>query len=72
MIEIKISTPFIKLDQLLKYSGISLDGSEAKEIIKSGLVNVNGEKEERRGRKIYPDDLISINLEDEIKELKVI
>lgn len=72
MIEIKISTPFIKLDQLLKYSNISFDGAEAKDMIKSGIVKVNGEEEKRRGRKLYPGDTILVELESQTKELKVV
>ena len=70
MTEIKISTPFIKLDQLIKFAGISFDGAEAKEIIKQGIVKVNGEEEKRRGRKLYKGDKVQINLE-EIFELIV-
>jgi len=71
MTEIKISTPFIKLDQLIKYAGISFDGAEAKEMIKQGLVTVNGEKELRRGRKLYEGDSIKVDLGDEVFELIV-
>ena len=71
MTEIKISTPFIKLDQFLKFAGISFDGAEAKEMIKQGLVTVNGESENRRGRKLYEDDEIKVDLGDEVFELIV-
>lgn len=71
MTEIKISTPFIKLDQLIKFAGISFDGAEAKEMIKQGLVTVNGEAELRRGRKLYEDDEIKVDLGDEVFELIV-
>ena len=72
MTEIKINTPFIKLDQLIKFAGISFDGAEAKEMIKLGMVKVNGEPEDRRGRKMYPGDEAVIDLEDEMFELKVV
>ena len=71
MTEIKISTPFIKLDQFLKFAGISFDGAEAKEMIKKGLVTVNGEAELRRGRKLYEDDEVKVDLGDEVFELIV-
>lgn len=71
MKKIPITTPFIKLDQLIKFAEISFDGAEAKEIIKSSLVKVNGEKELRRGRKLYKGDTVSIDLEDEVFELCV-
>lgn len=51
--KIEITTEFIKLDSALKYSGIAENGAHAKEIILEGLVTVNGEKELRRGRKLY-------------------
>lgn len=71
MTEIKISTPFIKLDQFIKFAGISFDGAEAKEMIKQGLVTVNGEAELRRGRKLYEDDEVKVDLGDEVFELIV-
>ncbi|MBR5506691.1 MAG: RNA-binding S4 domain-containing protein [Clostridia bacterium] len=72
MNEIKITTEYIKLDQLIKFAGLSFDGAEAKEMIKAGIVSVNGEKEDRRGRKIYPDDVVLIEFEDENYSIKVI
>lgn len=61
--EIKIKTPFIKLDQLLKFSGLCSTGGEAKEVIFEGLVKVNGETVLMRGKKIYPGDEISFKNE---------
>ena len=61
--EIKITTPFIKLDQLLKFSGLVLTGGEAKEVILSGLVKLNGETVLQRGKKIYPGDEVSLKNE---------
>lgn len=72
MNEIKITTEYIKLDQLIKFAGLSFDGAEAKDMIKSGIVSVNGEKEERRGRKIYPEYVVLIEFEDEDYSMKVI
>ena len=65
MHEIEITTEFIKLDQLLKFCGICFDGVEAKNVIKSGIVFVNDEKEIRRGRKIYRDDKITLKNDEE-------
>lgn len=62
--EIKIKTPFIKLDQLLKFSGLVSTGGEAKEVILEGLVKVNGETAFQRGKKIYPGDEIFFNGEN--------
>ena len=71
MKKIAISTPFIKLDQFIKFAGISFDGAEAKEIIKANRVTVNGEEELRRGRKLYKGDTVRVDLDDEIFELCV-
>ena len=35
-------------------------GVDAKMIIQDGRVTVNGEIEERRGRKLYPGDVVSL------------
>ena len=71
MKKIAISTPFIKLDQFIKFAGISFDGAEAKEIIKANRVTVNGEEELRRGRKLYKGDTVRVDLDEEIFELCV-
>ena len=51
---------YIKLDQFLKWQGIAQTGGEAKIIIKQGIVEVNGEAEIRRGRKLVTGDLVTI------------
>ena len=48
----------MKLDQYLKYIGVVQTGGEAKMIIKSGRILVNGIVENRRGRKLINGDLI--------------
>lgn len=55
---IKISTEYIKLDSFLKLSGDFSSGAEAKFYILDGNVYVNGEKELRRGRKLYQGDMV--------------
>ncbi len=72
MNEIKISTPFIKLDQFLKYSGIALSGGEAKEMIADGIIMVNGEICQMRGKKLYPEDVVKITAADGEIEIKVL
>ena len=56
--EIKITTEYIKLDQFLKFTGELETGGQAKELILDGQVKVNGEVEERRGKKLYPGDKV--------------
>ncbi|MDP4091924.1 MAG: S4 domain-containing protein YaaA [Bacillota bacterium] len=54
----KISTEYIKLDQFLKWMGICGSGSDAKIIIAEGNVQVNGEVELQRGKKLRKGDRI--------------
>ncbi len=56
----KIDTEFIELQQLLKKENIVGSGGEAKIMIKEGLIKVNGEIETRRGRKLYPNDVVEV------------
>lgn len=60
-----IKTEYIKLDQLLKFSQIAESGSDAKDMILEGIVSVNGEKCEMRGKKIRSGDMVTVEFEDE-------
>lgn len=62
---IKINTLYIKLDQLLKFSGVAPSGADAKEMILSGIVSVNDEPCTMRGKKIRPSDNVLVELDDE-------
>ena len=55
------SKSYIKLDQFLKWQGIAQTGGEAKIIIQQGGVEVNGEEEKRRGRKLVTGDRVTID-----------
>ena len=59
--DIAIRDEYIKLDSFLKYAGAVLSGGEAKELIQSGKVLVNGEVCTMRGKKLYPGDRFSLN-----------
>ena len=48
----------MKLDQFLKWHNFVSSGGEAKNLIKSGYVKVNGEIEKRRGRKLVKGDKV--------------
>ncbi|MGB3765342.1 MAG: RNA-binding S4 domain-containing protein [Phormidesmis sp.] len=52
---------FIKLDQFLKVTNTVQSGGEAKVLIRSGEVSVNGEMELRRGRKLYDQDVVTVD-----------
>ncbi len=53
----------IRLGQLLKLSGLADSGTDAKHLLLEGLVTVNGEPEERRGRQLRRGDVVAV--EDE-------
>ena len=61
---LEIYTEFIKLDSLLKLSGIAVTGGEAKDYIQAGKVSLNGNICSERGKKIRPGDTVSINGEN--------
>ncbi|MDP4118823.1 MAG: RNA-binding S4 domain-containing protein [Bacillota bacterium] len=64
MEEIKINTPFIKLDQFLKFAGIAMTGGEAKEMVAAGIVSVDGEICKMRGKKLVLGTKVTINAAD--------
>ena len=49
----------MKLDQFLKFVGVVQTGGEAKMVIKTGKILVNGIVENRRGRKLIEGDQIN-------------
>ena len=63
-IKIHLDEEFITLNVLLKISGLISTGGEAKWFLANNDVYVNGEKENRRGRKLYRNDVIKANKDD--------
>ncbi len=64
MKEIRIKDEYIKLGQAMKLANLVDSGVDAKFVITDGYVTVNGEKEERRGRKLYPGDVFAYRGEE--------
>lgn len=58
--KIKVKDEFITLGQLLKVADFISSGGEAKFAVKELRIIVNGEKEDRRGRKLRPGDVVVI------------
>jgi len=50
----------IKLEQFLKLAQVTSTGGQAKLLIQSGQVRVNGVVETRRGRKLRPGDRVEV------------
>ncbi len=57
---IKIHSEYIELQQLLKMTSLIQTGGGAKFFLANNLVIVNGENENRRGKKLYPGDKVEI------------
>ena len=59
-IKLRKDEPFITLGVLLKITGIIDTGGQAKFFLAENTVLVNGEEENRRGRKLYHGELIQV------------
>ncbi len=60
MEKVYIKSEYITLGQFLKFVGIVDCGSYAKEFLINNKVIINNEQDQRRGRKIYPGDIVEI------------
>ena len=58
IVSVAIRTETIRLQDFLKFCSAVGSGGEAKLVIQDGAVDVNGETETRRGRKLHPDDTV--------------
>lgn len=56
-----IKGEYITLAQFLKEESIISSGGQAKWYLKDNPVELNGETEDRRGKKIHPGDKLLIN-----------
>ena len=59
MESIKLKEDYIKLSQALKAAGLVESGVDAKYAILDGKVNVNGQVEYQRGKKLRAGDEVS-------------
>ena len=64
MRKVPITTEYIKLDALIKYTGVCGTGGEAKAVIQEGMVTVNGEVCTQRGKKLVKGDKIQFDEEE--------
>ena len=61
MEKVIIRDDFIKLGQAMKLAGMVGSGGDAKMLIQDGQVEVNGEVEYQRGKKLHEGDVITFN-----------
>lgn len=59
-VPVVVRTDGIRLGQFLKLADAIDQGSDAKAVLASGDVLVNGEQEARRGRQLASGDLVSV------------
>lgn len=59
--EVKIDSEFITLGQFLKYVDLVSSGGEVREFLIENKITVNSEAENKRGKKLYRNDLVCIN-----------
>ena len=64
MKEVKIKTDVIQLDQFLKWTHVVSSGGEAKILIQSGQVLVDGQIETRRSRKLTSGTIVELTSGD--------
>lgn len=57
---LKIRGELILLGQLVKFVGLIGTGGEVKDYLATAKIEVNGEAENRRGRKIRPGDIVHL------------
>ncbi len=70
-LNVNIKTEYIKLDQLLKFSGIAESGADAKDMVLEEMVFFNGELCTMRGKKVRSGDIVTVEFEDETVEITV-
>jgi ribosome-associated protein len=60
MRDVPIDGDMIRLGQFLKLADLIDTGGEAKILVASGDVTVNGEVDLRRGRQLHPGDVVEV------------
>jgi ribosome-associated protein len=60
MNQISINTDYITLGQFLKLADCISTGGQAKMFLQETKILVNGEPENRRGKKLVPQDIVNV------------
>ena len=62
---IAITTDFITMDKLLKFSGVADTGGQAFLMVEDGIVKLNGKLVTEKRKKVFPGDVV--NIDDQIE-----
>lgn len=57
---VHLTSEFIRLDDLLKLTGVATTGGQAKMMIQSGMILVNDEVCSMRGKKLRNGDVVKV------------
>ncbi|ACQ70654.1 MULTISPECIES: S4 domain-containing protein YaaA [Exiguobacterium] len=60
MEKVSITTEYVTLGQFLKLADIISSGGQAKFFLEDVMIKVNGEQDQRRGRKLRDGDTIEV------------
>lgn len=60
MKEVSIRTEYIELGKFLKLADCISTGGQAKFFLQETVIHINGDVDNRRGRKLYPGDKVEV------------
>ncbi len=72
MRDVPIQGQMIRLGQLLKLAAVIDRGAEAKAFLSAETVLVNGERDGRRGRQLYPGDVVRVGEREELRLISTV
>ena len=67
---IDITTEFITMDKLLKFSGIADTGGKAFLMVEDGIIQLNGKLVTEKRKKVFPGDIVNIDNQIELTVTK--
>lgn len=71
MTTVPLDDDSIRLGQLLKLAGIADSGADARLLLADGVVRVNGEPEDRRGRQVRRGDVVEVSLPQGVERVEI-
>lgn len=63
---VAITTEFITMDKLLKFSGVADTGGQAFLLVEDGVVKLNGKTITEKRKKVYPGDVVNVDNQIEL------
>lgn len=67
---VEITSEFITMDKLLKFSGVADTGGQAFLMVEDGVVRLNGQLVKEKRKKVYPGDIVNIDNQIELTVAK--